>query len=129
MLSQYWKTQHFNKVLKSNSYFGDANNIFVDRMLSFYTQLYNLLVQSKHSVVVAERKKMLLNYLAPLIDNVNYVVGFFSLKLEICLMCRELLAFKYVFIVFSKQIGCFFYVCTSEILKSRVHDTNLYFYR
>ena len=42
------------------------------------------------------------------------------LKLEICVACREYLAFKYVVIVFFEIKQMIIYICTSEILKTRV---------
>ena len=40
--------------------------------------------------------------------------------LEICVVCREFLAFKYVFIVFFETDQMIIYCCISEILKTRV---------
>ena len=42
------------------------------------------------------------------------------LKLEIRLVFREFLAFKYEFIDFLKTNQMIIYICTSEILKTRV---------
>ena len=43
-----------------------------------------------------------------------------DLKLEIRVACREFLAFKYVVIIIFKTKQMIFYICTSEILKTRV---------
>ena len=42
------------------------------------------------------------------------------LKLEIRVACREFLAFKYVVIVFFETKQMIIYICTLEILKTRV---------
>ena len=42
------------------------------------------------------------------------------LKLEIGVVCREIVAFKLVVIFFFKTKQMIIYVCTSEILKTRV---------
>ena len=42
------------------------------------------------------------------------------LKLEIRIVCREFLAFQYVLIVFFETDQMIIFICTSEILKTRV---------
>ena len=42
------------------------------------------------------------------------------LKLEICVACREFLAFRYVVSVFFVTKQMIIYICTSEILKTHV---------
>ena len=42
------------------------------------------------------------------------------LKLEIPVACREFLAFKYVVIVFFETNRMIIYICTLEILETRV---------
>ena len=44
----------------------------------------------------------------------------YYLKLEIHVVCREFLAFKYVFIVFFETNQIIIYICSSEILETRV---------
>ena len=44
----------------------------------------------------------------------------YYLKLEIHVVCRNFLAFKYVFIVFLETKQMIIYICTSEIFKTRV---------
>ena len=44
------------------------------------------------------------------------------LKLEICVVFREFLPFKYVFIVFFDKNQMIIYICKSEILKNRVYN-------
>ena len=49
------------------------------------------------------------------------------LKLEICVVCREVLAFKHVVIVFFETKKMIIYFCTSEILKTAVNkDENVH---
>ena len=43
------------------------------------------------------------------------------LKLEIRVVSREFLAFKYVFIIFFKSNQMIIYICTSDILNSRLY--------
>ena len=42
------------------------------------------------------------------------------LKLEICVVCSEFLAIRYVFIIFFKTNKMIIYICASEILKTFV---------
>ena len=49
-----------------------------------------------------------------------YILASDFLKLEISVVCREFLAFKDVFVVFFKTNQMFIFICTIEILKTRV---------
>ena len=46
------------------------------------------------------------------------------LKLEICVMCREFLAFKYAFVVLFESNQMIIYICTPE--NSRLKQVFLY---
>ena len=41
-------------------------------------------------------------------------------KLEISVVCREFIAFKYIFIFFQNKLWMIIYICTSEVLKTHV---------
>ena len=50
-------------------------------------------------------------------DLFEYIYLNTYLKLRICVVCREFLAFKYVFIVIFETNQMIIYNCTSEILQ------------